>query len=244
MKNIFGPKCGSSDSRNQDFLENYSVEQYFKNMVDTVTPLIFDIGAHQGESVHFFKEIYPSSCIYSFEPNPDNFQILETVCSSYNSKSYEGYCKSINLALAEKNGVLPFYKQSLSHLGGLLPINNQSRDSLGYAEKAQNNITNVKVVKLDDFCKEFNVQFIDILKIDVQGYELYVLEGAENILKKCQYCIVEVSLYDFYQKSTTLLDVEILMNKSGLKLWDISKVSKNPKNLRTDWVELVYKNSK
>jgi hypothetical protein len=34
------------------------------------------------------------------------------------------------------------------------------------------------------------------------------------------------------------------MQAAGHRIWDISKISKNPKNFRTDWVELVYLNSK
>jgi hypothetical protein len=41
-------------------------------------------------------------------------------------------------------------------------------------------------------------------------------------------------------EASGLLLVEQAMCAAGFSVWDISKVSKNPKNLRTDWVELVY----
>ena len=83
---------------------------------------------------------------------------------------------------------------------------------------------------------------IDILKIDTQGYEVGVLVGGKQMLKKTSCSIIEISLYDFYEKSTSILEVEQIMQEAGHSIWDISKVSKNPKNFRTDWVELVYRN--
>jgi FkbM family methyltransferase len=238
------PTCGSSDQRNQEYLVNYSPEKYYQSLVTTPAPIIFDVGAHRGESVRFFREIFPGSKIYSFEPDPDNFKYLDDVCQSLTSQASvgEGSCLAFNLGVAETEGTLPFYRQSISHLGGLLPINYKSQDSLGYAAKAPNQLIEIEVTTVDRFCHGQGIKAIDILKIDVQGYEIGVLTGANQILKQTSCCTVEVSLYDFYEGSTSLLQVEQLMQQSGHRLWDISKVSKNPRNFRTDWVELVYRN--
>jgi hypothetical protein len=141
----------------------------------------------------------------------------------------------------EQGGRKTFYKQSLSHLGGLSPINRKSKDSLGYAEKAENQAIIVDVQSLDEFCRRMGINHIDLLKIDVQGCEVAVLKGGYQILSHVNVCQLEVSLYDFYETSSCLLDIELIMKDSGLALWDIAKISKNPKTLRTDWVELIYK---
>jgi hypothetical protein len=70
------------------------------------------------------------------------------------------------------------------------------------------------------------------------------LRGAEEMLLRTHAVSVEVSLYDFYQESSSLLGVEEIMHKASMALWDVSKILKNPKNLRTDWVELVYRRKK
>jgi FkbM family methyltransferase len=239
MKNPV-PICGQSDKRNQEYLEKYTPEKYFTSLVRHKNPIILDIGAHQGESIRFFKEIFPNGIIYSFEPDPDNFKILEECCNSFDNFGGRSYC--FNKAIADKQGTMRFYRQNISHLGGLLPINKMSKDSLGYASKAANEPIDVEVTTLDLFCSEMEVPNVDIMKIDVQGYEVNVLMGAIHMLTKTSCCTVEVSLYDFYEKSSSLLQVEQLMHDAGMKLWDISKLSKNPKNFRTDWVELVYIN--
>ncbi len=91
------PTCGQSDWRNQEYIERYSPEKYFQSLVSCDDPLIFDIGAHRGESVRFFKEIFPWSTIYSFEPDIENFKSLANVCESL-SLNRKGECNPFNLA--------------------------------------------------------------------------------------------------------------------------------------------------
>ena len=47
-------KCGTSDDRNREYLEEYTEEKFFRNIIKNEKPLILDIGAHTGESVLFF----------------------------------------------------------------------------------------------------------------------------------------------------------------------------------------------
>jgi FkbM family methyltransferase len=240
MKNA-APRCGSSDRRNVEYDEAFSPLKFFQSLLPTVAPIILDVGGHRGESVCFFREIFPECKIYSFEPDPDNFEELEKCCVNLNNFSWgTGGAFAINQAVSDKSGVASFFKQDISHLGGLLPINKGSVDSLGYAENALNQQIFVQVVTLDEFIVEKDLQRIDLLKIDAQGSEVAVLKGAKKLLKKIYCCTVEVSFYDFYENSSTLLLVEQAMQDAGLVLWDISKLSKNPKNFRTDWAELVY----
>ena len=124
----------------------------------------------------------------------------------------------------------------------MVPINEASFDSLGYAERAKNERIDVQSTTIDIFCAEIGIEHIDLLKIDVQGHEGEVLEGADNMLLSTTCVTAEVSLYDFYgTKPMALLNVERRMVEKGFSLWDIAKLSKNPRNFRTDWIEVVYK---
>lgn len=232
------PKCGASDQRNAEYESNYSPRKFFDALIDNPSPVIFDVGAHRGESIDFFRSIYPQSTIYTFEPSPDNFKELLLKSSAYPNVF------PFNVALGNTDSHATFYEQEITHLGGLLPINRKSKDSLGYARKAKNEPVNVLVNKLDTFCAKQGVSFIDILKIDTQGYEYEVLQGGIQHLPNTKCVTVEISLYDFYESNnrSPLLNIEQIMCNAGFSLWDISKISKNPKSLRTDWIEVVYRN--
>jgi hypothetical protein len=80
---------------------------------------------------------------------------------------------------------------------------------------------------------------IDLLKIDVQGAELDIFSSGHNTLKKINNITLELNLFDFYEKKNNFLSLESLLH--GFELYAITKLSQNPKNFRTDWVEVFYK---
>ena len=100
-----------------------------------------------------------------------------------------------NVTLGKENAEATLFQQ------GLLPINVHSVDSLGYASKAQNLEIKVEVTTLDKVISGLKESSVDILKIDVQGFEVGVLEGARRALNKVKVVMIEVSLYDFYGNS-------------------------------------------
>jgi len=225
---------GSSEARNEDYKKHFDYHKYFSRLVKNDNPIIFDVGGHLGESIIFFNSIFPGSTIYCFEPDSDNFQKLTEHFVSDNVFYF-------NIALSDEVGAYDFYKQDKTHLGSLYPVNRKSKDSIGYAKNALNQKTTVKTTTLDEFSTENSINRIDILKIDVQGAELKVLLGAKNTLNNTKCISMEISLFDFYgnQKDSFAKITQILSEK-GFFLWDIMKISKNPQNFRTDWIEAVY----
>lgn len=233
---FYSPSCGAFHQRNEQYAKVFSVRRFFDRLVTSPTPTILDVGAHRGESIRFFKSIYPQSSLISFEPDPDNFAELEKVARQFDSKA-------IQVALGDTMGEkCSYYRQSISHMGGLLPIDARSTDSLGYAQQATNERIAVRKTTLDSALADLGISHVNILKIDVQGCESKVLEGAASTLARTDCVIVEVLLYDLYGKTNSFAEVVNLMDRMSFSLWDIANLSKNPKNLRTDWIELVYKN--
>ena len=80
------------------------------------------------------------------------------------------------------------------------------------------------------------------MKIDVQGYEKNVLMGIKNNdLKKIKTLVLEINLWDFYDKNTTVYDLEKILSKQ-FSIWDISFLYKNPKYFSTDYIDIIYIN--
>ena len=75
LDKIAVPKCGESDKRHTEYENNYTPKKFFKSILRTNEPVILDVGAHKGETIKFFKEIFDLAKIYSFEPCPqaENF---------------------------------------------------------------------------------------------------------------------------------------------------------------------------
>ena len=73
---------GESNNRNEEFKNKFNRDTIIKNLVKINKPTILDIGAHHGQSVKYFKKLFPNSFIHSFEPDPDSFLILSN-CNNF-----------------------------------------------------------------------------------------------------------------------------------------------------------------
>lgn len=123
----------------------------------------------------------------------------------------------------------------------LAKIRNQSDEFSKYLDEV-NHERKIKTVRLDKYLNIHNINQVDVLKIDTQGFEAEVLEGLGQLLEKTGIVIAELMLYDYYEKSLSFSDIEKYLLPNGLSLYDISHISKNPMNGRTDWVDVIYVN--
>ena len=234
-------KCGEFDKRNEYYADRFSVEDYFMGLVfgandaegqDCSAKIIFDVGAHKGESAVFFHELFPDARIYSFEPNPvGHKEIIDLNI---------GNVISNQIALSDVNGDAVFNIQDISHLSSLHKINKESVTSLGYSKRENHKSINVMVSRGDTFMAKNDINKIDFLKIDAQAHEVNVIKGFSGVIEKINVVFVEVSLYDFYEKKSSIKLIEESL--PNFELFDIYEISKNPKTMGTDWVTLVYKN--
>ena len=127
--------------------------------------IIFDVGAHKGQTSSHFCNLFPQSFIHAFEPSPILFAEIEKNLSKRKNIRFH------NFAFGETNE-----KAFLTR---------PDSDLCGQVVKVQeNNSTSISVRRLDEFCLDENIAAIDLLKIDVEGNELSVLKGASGIFEK------------------------------------------------------------
>jgi len=132
-------------------------EYYFVS--DSKSPYIIDCGSNIGMSVLYFKMLYPESNILAFEPSEDAFACLMNNISMNNLKSVIAN----NTALSNKEGTVDFY-YDLEDVGSLMMSTKRLR-----LPKLN------KVVRAEILSKYIN-RDVDLLKIDVEGAELEIIE--------------------------------------------------------------------
>lgn len=137
---------------------------------------IFDVGAHEGETAVPYAENFPGATIHSFEPFPRAFGRLQSDVSRFAN------VKPVNLALGDKLEERLLHVNRSSPTNSILTASPQVGDGATLQLMTPVEQIPVQVVTLDAYCRDQNVSFIDLLKMDVQGYELHVLRGARRLL--------------------------------------------------------------
>ena len=83
----------------------------------------------------------------------------------------------------------------------------------------------MKILKLDEYFKINNLKFIDLLKIDTQGYEDKVLSGSNEILtsNKVNFIQVEFIMGNQYENRLNIIDYENHLIKNNFRLYGINQ---------------------
>ena len=171
-----------------------------------VDPILFDVGANQGQSVKWFQASYPSSQIHSFEPSKICFEVLKKNFPNSNN------LKINNKAVGSKKGSLKFNEYSWSALNSLL------KRTFTKSEIIDNYI--VDVITIDDYCKENKIFQINVIKTDTEGYELEVLKGAEKMMNNnsIQFIFCEIFFYENYIDQSSFGDIYNYLLQKGFSL--------------------------
>ena len=176
---------------------------------------IFDLGANYGSVTIEYKKIFPDASVYAFEPFPDIFKSLKETMSVM--KGVHVY----DQAVAEKTGTRTFYVNENADTNSLF----KSQETGMSSDQMARNKTSieVKTISLDEFCREKNIQFIDILKMDIQGGELDALKGAANLLRgeKIGLIYAEAFFIPQYAQQPLIQDLMVYLDSVGYQLQDI-----------------------
>lgn len=151
---------------------------------------IIDIGSNKGQFILLIEKIYPNKNIYSFEP------IKEMIDKQKKFFAYKNNIIFHNVALGSSTTLKEFLITARMDSSSFLKIVSDKNKSKNY-DIVENR--NIQINTLDDLLINEKISHPVLIKIDVQGYELEVLRGANNLLKKTDYLLLEVSKNEMYQ---------------------------------------------
>lgn len=170
---------------------------------------IIDVGSNKGQFILLVEKIYKNIKIFSFEP------IKEVYLKQKKFFSNNKNIKIFNFGLGAKNkdAILNITKKNDS--SSILEIKNS--DLLGEKFKI---IEKRKIIvkTLDKTLSKFNLKENILLKLDVQGYELEVLLGADKILSRIKYIIIEIAESQFYKDQQINNSIINYLNKKNFEV--------------------------
>jgi len=176
----------------------------------------FDVGANVGLYTWEVRDICPLRKILAFEPDPENIKLLEKTLSGANFQNVE-ICKC---ALSNQLAEVSFFQDTLTSATGSVagkdkPWIEQYLNGSAYEIR-------VKTKTLDSVVRPDRTP--SLIKIDVEGHEIEVLQGGKNTLSEVKPILI---IESFPPKQSTVIS---LLDELGYRYIDADRhASMNPK---------------
>ena len=220
-------------------LRRFSVEQSenarFISMLRTHNVnLIFDVGANAGQFGVLLREIGFDGKIISFEPLSDARESLQNI-----SRNDPLWQIALQTAIGEENGEIEIQiagnSQSSSVLD-MLDTHVRAAPDSKYIGKEK-----VALRTLDSIAPDYmDSNSIAFIKIDTQGYETQVMNGAKKLMSQIVGLQVEISLVPLYKGQCLFDEMLKKLKNDGFELWSISTVFSDPNTAQLLQVDATF----
>lgn len=168
---------------------------------------VIDVGANTSQFSSAVSQIFPSANIYAFEPLEACFQTLVKRMSGNNN--FEAWC----LALGEKTECVTFFSHTFTKSSSLLPMSATHKEAFPWTGKAHE--VKVSVECLDNLRPQIEIKRPALLKLDIQGSELFALRGAMKTLRDIDIVITEVSFVKLYENQPLFDEIYSFLKHQG-----------------------------
>jgi FkbM family methyltransferase len=191
----------------------HRISNVVKNLFENDDITLFEVGVNTGGIIDLFLSMPNNINIIGLEPNIDLFSFLKNKYKDVDN------VELYNNALSDDKGTLDFYITKSDNLSSFIePL--EKTEALSVREKVE-----VEVVSGDEFCELHHSEKIDVLSINVQGFEKKVLQGFSKSFenRRVKSIIVEIDFSDRYEP-TSFYDIENIIKKYGFYLFEINLI--------------------
>lgn len=177
-------------------------------------PAIIDGGAHRGGSVEAFSRYAPQAKFHCFEPDPSLAQELTGLFSN------NPHVRVVMAALGDVGGKAKFNINASRPTNSLLsPGDALQPDLQSLCELVEQ--VEVDILTIDAYCEAQSLDHVDIIKLDLQGYDYRALLGAKMALRDTRVVLIEVLFVEIYKGCNLFPDVLQFMGECGYTLFTL-----------------------
>jgi FkbM family methyltransferase len=206
---------------------HYNLEEHIPEYTDQQKIIgngpitIFDVGAHNGQTSHTYNKLFSQASIYAFEPFPQSFDILKkNVEDKENIKVY-------NVALSNVIGKVKFNVNESSQTNSILSTHIDGADTWGKNLLSTIDTIDIESTTIDKFVEKNTIDKIDILKLDTQGTEYFIIEGAAKTIAKNKIKLIylEIIIMPTYDGQKYFDEILLLFRANNFHLYNLYNFS-------------------
>lgn len=205
-----------------------------KAKLTTESPTIIDGGANNGSMTDLFLQQYRSPVIHAFEPIPELVDLLNQKFAHRSNVTVHGTAIGAEAKTVSFNVVNNLVSSSML---------NPSAINKGYHGEKMDicRIVEVPQVRLENVMQD--IREIDLLKLDLQGYELEALKGCGRLLERIKIITTEIEFVALYDGQPLFGDIDIFLRSHGFRMLNLYELYTHPDGQLTAG-DAVYLNSK
>ena len=207
-----------------DFLYQKRKYSFLKKTITKNIDTFIDVGAHHGDTINEFLSIFSIRKIYAFEPSKKNFNRLKVNIKKIQKKNLSEI-EIYPFGLGQKNDVLILNEISD---GVSNTFNNLNTDSKYFKKKKLittmfgikkfiDNKVPTKIVTLKEFMTQNEINKVDLIKIDTEGFEYSTLLGLKDYITKIKFILFEHHYDNMLIKNYKFGDINKLLQDNGFE---------------------------
>jgi FkbM family methyltransferase len=196
---------------------------------------VLDVGANEGQFIKVARALFPEARVLAFEPNPRVIHRLQDLLSS------SGKDAVFPIACGRETATKPLHLATFGPATSLLHPTSLRIPDFPAVETKES--ISVQVERLDRLVSGHgSAPKPYLLKIDVQGFELEVLQGTFGIMPDIAAIVCEVNLVPFYEGQASFEDIYAFMRQHDFKLADIAEPIRAPDNGEILYFDVAFLN--
>jgi FkbM family methyltransferase len=198
-------------------------------------PNILDVGAFHGNFAAKYREMFPRAKVYCLDPMPEAVEFMKERFTK-ESRAVKVYQVAVWDSVGEREFFVGGRKGNMS---SLCP---RPLDGRRYYQNLLFPAGKVKTVTVDKFLSDRKVSRVNILKADIHGAELRMIEGAKRALGRQIIDIVymEVSFIRRYRDSPLYHEIASRMADFGYSLHSLHGFGSSKKNGQLSWADALF----
>jgi FkbM family methyltransferase len=183
--------------------------------------IIFELGSR--DLIDAIKLLNYYNCkVYAFECNPDCLIECKKNLLNLHHNTQEKIClidKAVSLIDNDEVLFYPFDLSKYNNMGSSsmlkIDFSMRNKDDPDYNRENPQKEIKVKGIRLDTFMSENDIKYIDLLCIDLQGYELNAIKSLGTQLHHVKYIITECSIVNTYSGGSSFIDLNNYLNNNN-----------------------------